>query len=388
MVMRKKPGRIWTDGSGSSGRLEVRDAWTGIVRGALRTPFRIASGQHDMMENVFLNVTLANGSTGWGEAGVATHITGETLETTSLNLRRAAKDLVGRDVSNYRAVCASVGERFKENRAGLAALEMAVLDAVARASGYPFGRHFGSRLVRCTTDITIVIGSVTEAVAATRRFYRRGFRVFKIKVGTDEKTDLERVRAVARNAPDSAILLDGNQGFDAVGMLRFLGALRRYKIGPILIEQPVPRGDWDGLGRLTRESGALICGDESVRTLAEAVYAIRSRSVHVVNVKFAKSGVLEAADIARHVRAAGGMLMMGAMLESALSITAAAQFAAGLGGMDFIDLDTTYFMQGPLGRSPYLDQGGRFEFGDAGPGIGVTPKIEKERGAVEMERKR
>jgi L-Ala-D/L-Glu epimerase len=377
MAMRKKPGRSWTDRSWSSDGLEVRDAWTGIVRGPLRIPFRIASGQHDWMENVFLSVTLANGTTGWGEAGVATHITGEGLEMTSLNLRRASKDLVGRDLSNYRAVCASVGERFKENRAGLAALEMAILDAVARAGGFPFGRHFGSRLGRCTTDITIVIGSVAEAEAATRRFYRRGFRTFKIKVGTDEGTDLERVRAVARNSPNSAILLDGNQGFDAARMLRFLGALRRYKIRPILVEQPVPRGDWEGLARLTRESGTLICGDESVRTLAEAVYAMRSRSVHVVNVKFAKSGVLEAADIVHYVRASGGMLMMGAMLESALSITAAAQFAVGLGGMDFVDLDTTYFMQGLFGRSPYLDEGDRFDFLDAGPGIGVMPKIEK-----------
>jgi L-Ala-D/L-Glu epimerase len=326
------------------------------------------------MENVFLRVALADGTTGWGEGGVATHITGETLESTLSNLRRAAADLVGRDLSDYRAVCRSVGERFGTNRAGLAAMEMAVLDLVSQAGGFPFGRLFGGRLGRCATDVTIVIGSVREAMEATRRFYRRGFQTFKIKIGTDVEVDLERVRTVARNAPGSVILLDGNQGYDAEGMMRFLRALRRDGIRPRMVEQPVPRGDWEGLARLTRESGTLICGDESVRTLGEAITAVRSRTVNVVNVKFVKSGVLEAADIARYVRAAGVKLMMGAMLESALSITAAAQFAVGLGGFDYIDLDTTFFIRGPFGRSPYLDGAGRFDFRQAQPGIGVTPK--------------
>lgn len=353
------------------------DTWAGVLRAPLRTPFRIASGQHDCLENVFLRVTLADGTTGWGEAGVATHITGEDLQQTTSNLRRAARELVGRDLSNYRVVCAEWSDRFVKNRAALAALEMAILDAVARAGGFPFGRFFGARLTRCVTDVTIVIGSAQEAASATRRFFQRGFRVFKVKVGADEQLDLDRVRAVARNAPESSILLDGNQGFDAAGMLRFLAALRRDGIRPRLVEQPVPRGDWDGLARLTRESGTWICGDESVRTLADAVHALRYGSVNVVNIKFAKSGVLQAADIARYVLAAGGKLMMGAMLESAVSITAAAQFAAALGGFDFVDLDTTYFIQGPLGRSQYLDQGGHFDFQAAGPGIGVMPKCMK-----------
>ena len=44
--------------------------------------------------------------------------------------------------------------------------------------------------------------------------------------------------------------------------------------------------------------------------------------------------------------------MLGAMMESALSITASAHLAAGLGCFDFIDLDTTFFLKGELARSP------------------------------------
>jgi L-alanine-DL-glutamate epimerase-like enolase superfamily enzyme len=200
----------------------------------------------------------------------------------------------------------------------------------------------------------------------------RGFRSFKIKIGADEAADLDRVRAVARVARGATILLDANQAYDPPRMLRFLRTLRRHGIVPSLLEQPVPRGDWDGLAQLTRESGVPVCADESVKSLADAVRAVKHRAVNVINIKFMKSGILEGAEIARLARAAGMRLMIGAMMESGLAITAAAHFAAGLGGFDFVDLDTTFFVKGPLSRSRYLDQGGRFEFAGAGPGIGVS----------------
>jgi L-alanine-DL-glutamate epimerase-like enolase superfamily enzyme len=354
-------------------RLVVREARAEIYRAPLRVPFRIATGQHDALENVLLRLHLEGGTTGWGEAAVARHITGETLPRTFANLKRAARALPGCDLTDYVGVCATFRPFFPGNPAALAALEMAVLDAVARSLEFPFWRFFGSRPASCTTDITIVLGSVEEAAAAARRFYRRGFRTFKIKIGTSEELDLARAVAVAQNAPHARLLLDANQGFDAARMLRFLRILRRHGILPRLLEQPVPRGDWEGLARLTRESGICVCADESVRSLAEAVFAARSKAVNAINIKFAKSGLLEAAEIARFARAAGLRLMMGAMMESALSITAAAHFAAGLGPFDFVDLDTTYFLKGRHARAPYLDGLGRFDLSEAGPGIGITP---------------
>ena len=86
-----------------------------------------------------------------------------------------------------------------------------------------------------------------------------------------------------------------------------------------------------------------------------------------------KSGLLEGAEIARLASSHGMPLMLGAMMESALAITASAHFAAGLGCFDFMDLDTTFFIKGELAHSPYLDDSGRFDLHAAGPGIGVEP---------------
>jgi L-alanine-DL-glutamate epimerase-like enolase superfamily enzyme len=341
----------------------------------LAKPFRIATGQHDELENVIFAVELVGGVEGFGEAAVATHITGETVEQTVKNLGAVASGLKGRDISDPFALCRALKPVLDGNHAALAAVEMAVLDAFTRSLSVPLWSLFGDRPARLATDITIVIGSVEEAEAVTEDFYGRGFRAFKIKVGKDADLDQARVLAVAKRAPRSALILDANQGFTAGTMLKFLKTLRAKGVTPVLLEQPVPKADVDGLRKLTRLAGVPVCADESAGSLQDVTRLLKDNVVNAVNVKFMKSGILEGADIARLARAKGAKLMIGAMMESALSITAAAHFAAGMGCFDFIDLDTTLFLKGPLSRSPYLDAYGCFDLSSARAGIGVAVGI-------------
>lgn len=357
----------------------IVDAEAAIVRSPLSTPFRIATGQHDELANVFLRLRTSDGICGYGEAAVATHITGETLAGTLDNLSSAAAALLGRRFDDPEALCREFRPRFHANHAGLAALEMALLDIVSRVKGIPFYQLFpsalsGQPLLNFATDITIVIGTLEEAKQATRQFDGRGFTTFKIKVGKDEELDLRRVLAVRQIAPESEIILDANMGFNAERMLLFLDRLNAGGVRPVLLEQPVPKHDWDGLAAITAAlagSGTLVCADESVGSLVDARRAIDSNAVSAINVKFMKSGIFEGAEIARLACANGISLMLGAMMESALSITASAHFAAGLGCFEFIDLDTTFFISGQLACSPCLDGSGRFDLRDAGPGIGI-----------------
>ena len=351
-------------------RMDVR-----IVEAPLVTPFRIATGQHNTLKNIFVAVTLAGGIKGFGEAAIATHITGETVEETLGRLKETAAVSLGEDVADYRTFLLAFRDKFSGNHAGLAALEMAVLDAWTRAHKVPLWKLFGQRPVALRSDITIVIGSLEESQAAVRDFSRRGFRTFKVKIGKDHDLDLQRVLSVKKIASRAEIVVDANQGFTAAGMLRFIKDLKKFKVVPRLIEQPVPRDDWDGLKAVThavRGTGILVCADESVKSLAEASRAIREKAVTAINVKTMKSGILEGETIARAARAAGMELMIGAMMESALAITASAHMAAGMGCFRFIDLDTTYFIKGSLSRSPYLDGKGCFDLAGARGGIGVV----------------
>ncbi|MRR58224.1 MAG: dipeptide epimerase [Deltaproteobacteria bacterium] len=358
----------------------IDDAVASIIKSPLVSPFRIATGQHDELANVFLRLRTRDGIRGYGEAAVASHITGESVAATLANLQAAAAALKGRRIEAPEEVCREFFPAFAGNHAGLAALEMALLDISSRVQGIPFYQLFSPAeahepRLSFATDITIVIGSLEEARAAARQFAARGFTIFKIKIGRDEELDLSRILAVRETAPDSELILDANMGFSADRMLAFLDRLDQHGARPVLLEQPVPKHDWDGLAAITAAlagSGTLVCADESVGSPADARRAIDSNAVSAINIKFMKSGILEGAEIARLATAHSVPLMMGAMVESALSITAAAHFAAGLGCFDFIDLDTTFFIKGELAESPYLDNSGRFDLHRADHGIGVV----------------
>jgi L-Ala-D/L-Glu epimerase len=377
------------------GAFVIDDATVSIIKAPLVTPFRISTGQHDELDNVFIRLRTTEGICGYGEAAVATHITGETVAATLANLQKAAQSLKGKEIEaafpplqgegqggdGVEQVCRQVAAAFAENHAGLAALEMALLDVASRVREIPFYQLFEpatsrGQMLTFATDITIVIGSLEEARAAAMQYAKQGFRAFKIKIGKDEELDLSRVLAVREIAPESEIILDANMGFNAGGMLAFLDRLERGGVRPVLLEQPVPKQDWEGLATITaalKGSGTLVCADESVRTLADAHHAIDSNAVSAINIKTMKSGFIEGAEIARLAAANGIPLMLGAMMESALSITASAHFAVGLGCFDYIDLDTTFFIKGPLSHSPYIDSTGNFHLRGAGVGIGVTP---------------
>ena len=354
-------------------KIVIRKAEAKIWRAKLVRPFSTAKGQHDLLENVLFSIELSDGIRGFGEAAVATHITGETVQETLKNLKGASLSIPGRDLGEFPEIAEGFKGKFSKNKCALAALEMALLDAAAREKKMPLWRAFGSRLRTLTTDMTVVLGDVPEAETAAREILRRGIRSFKVKIGGDFDRDLKRVAAVTRITGKCPVYLDANQGFTAAQTLKFLKELAWLKISPALVEQPVPRGDWEGLAKVTRESKALVCADESVSSLQDAKRLIKTKAAGAINVKFVKTGILEAYEIVRLAKRNGIKLMIGTMMETPLAVIAAAHFAAGLGGFDFIDLDAPFFMAENVTRGNFVTRSGVYDLKKIRAGIGVVP---------------
>ena len=66
----------------------------------------------------------------------------------------------------------------------------------------------------------------------------------------------------------------------------------------------------------------------------------REGLAQVLNIKLVKSGVADALEIVEVARASGLGLMIGGMVETRIAMGFSAHLAAGLGGFDWIDLDT------------------------------------------------
>ena len=343
-----------------------------LLNAPLIQPFRTALGQHNSLENILFTLEFEDGTKGFGEAAVASHITGETIEKSVENLKAVGQDLIGQDAGDYLKISSVLHERLAENKCALAAVETALMDALTRQWKIPLWKFFGPRAERLVSDITIVIADLQETQESVKKFYKQGFRAFKVKIGRDFDLDIKRVLAVKRLAPRSQIYLDANQGYSAEEILEFLRLLKKYKVTIELLEQPVPRANWEGLKKVTRETNIPVCADESVCSLSDAVRVIQEKAVGVINIKLMKFGLIEAREIASLARANGIKLMMGGMMETSLAMTAAAHLAAGMGGFDFIDLDTPFFIKKGYDTNPYLNKSGIYDLRKVKQGIGIS----------------
>ncbi|MCX5678023.1 MAG: dipeptide epimerase [Candidatus Omnitrophica bacterium] len=352
--------------------MQIKQYEVAPLKAPLSQPFRTAFGQHDTLDNLLFKIKLNNGVTGFGEAAVATHITGETLSQTEENLKKCGQSLLGYNVAEYLSISAALHRQLPDNKAALAAIEMAVFDALARSLNIPLWRLYGDRPVKLRTDITIVIDRVESAEKKTREFYLRGFRAFKIKIGSDMDLDLARVIVVARIAKKAKLYLDANQGYSARQTLKFLKKLERYNIIPDLIEQPVPKDDREGLKKVTRLSKTKVCADESVSNMADAVWAVKEKACDVINIKLMKCGLVQAREIAFLARANHIGLMIGGMMESALAMTCSAHIASGLGFIDYVDLDTPFFLKDKH-KHKFLSRSGEYDLSRVKSGIGIIP---------------
>ncbi|MCB9756855.1 MAG: dipeptide epimerase [Candidatus Omnitrophica bacterium] len=343
----------------------------------LITPFRTALGQHDSLENLSFSIELSDGTKGSGEAAVASHITGETIPLTQSHLQDISEDFVGQDVFDYQTLSSYLLQMFSRNKSVVAAVEMALLDALTQQLNIPLWKFFGAKPGKLRSDITIVINSVEETTLAAKNFYRQGFRSFKVKIGRDMELDLKRVAAVKKATGNSDIILDANQGYTADQTLNFLKELKLLGVRPQLIEQPVPKEDWEGLKRVSALGDVLVCADESAASLQDVARIIREKAAAVINIKLMKFGLVQAREAANLARAAGLELMIGGMMESPLAMTAAAHLAAGMNCFKYVDLDTPFFITpavriGGLRQITYLTSKGIYDVSNVKSGIGLS----------------
>ncbi len=355
-------------------RIEALDAFPLNV--PLLRPFVIATGRLDRVENVAVRVRLSGGAVGWGEVPSLRPVTVEDQPTALAAVDEAAGGFTGRDAAAWRSLAAELGERVPQFAAVRAGIEMAVLDALARALGVPLSIVFGGARTSVVTDITIPICEPEEAQALAAEYRERGFATLKTKVGRDVAADIARLRAIRTGHPDCALVLDANEGYSADEALRALTGMRAAGIEPALFEQPVARDDWEGLGRVTSEAGVPVAADESCRTPEDALRIVREGLADVLNIKLAKCGVVGALEIAAIAREAGLGLMIGGMVETRLAMGLGAHFAAGHGTFDWIDLDTPLLLAEDPVEGGYTVEGPRYVLSGVEAGHGGTLAVD------------
>lgn len=329
--------------------LRIEAVWFKAKKIPLHMPFAISGGALETADNVFFFIKDELGHVGVGEAAPFPVLTMDTAEDVIRIAQDQLDTFIGKTVDGSIADLRDGlrAKYFKLSPTFLAGVEIALWDLKAKQLNVSLSQLFGvSQISSISTDITLPIMPTNRVASFWRFFKSHDFREVKIKVGgASVAEDAERVEAICAELPKGTkISLDGNQGCSVTSSLELMQRLSKKTIIPELFEQPLPEGEFHGMAELTRKSAVAICADELVKTTADAIKAVTLRSCHMINLKIMKSGLSEARDIAVIAKAAGLGLMIGGMVESEVAMTASLHLACGTGLIDWLDLDTPFFM--------------------------------------------
>jgi L-alanine-DL-glutamate epimerase-like enolase superfamily enzyme len=178
------------------------------------------------------------------------------------------------------------------NTLAIAAVDIAIWDALARSQNVPLWRALGGAAGRIRgygSGIDLLM-TPDELVSHLRGYLRQGYQAVKIKVGREKLSeDLARLR-VAREliGPDRQLLLDANQGWTVAEAVRRARAFEPYQ--PTWLEEPLIPEDVDGHVRLRSMTSIPIAVGESLYTAPQFAAYLRAGAVDVLQPDIARVG--------------------------------------------------------------------------------------------------
>ena len=326
-----------------------------IIDLELTHPFKISRRATD-----FFRQTITVEIDGGIGAASPTHFYGETIETVqdafdSFNpIIDQAKDL-----DAIQSIMSELEETLNGNYAAKSAIDLALHDRLAKRLGVPLFKLWGNNPTQ-TPNTSFTIGLDEPEIMQHKVAQAVDFPILKVKLGTER--DLEIIGAI-REVTEKPIYVDANTAWSPKEAVAKIGQLEPFNIA--LIEQPTKAEDLTGLKFIREHSNLPIFADESVNRsngippLADVVDGI--------NIKLSKcGGLLEAIRMIHVARSHNLQIMIGCMIESSISITAAAHLTPLV---DFADLDGHLLVSNDPYSGVTLDRG-KLVLPDR-PGIGI-----------------
>jgi o-succinylbenzoate synthase len=308
----------------------------------LRTPFKTAVRTATHIEDVLVTICTDDGAVGFGSAAAVPAITGNTAGGIRAAIEGPVKNfLLGRNIENVEEVMAQLHALPHVNNGARAAVDIAVYDLYGRLHTSPLYKILGGCRRELVTDLTISLNEPAVMARDSLDAVSRGFATLKLKVGNDHTKDMERLRAIrAAVGNDVNLRLDANQAWTPEEAVSLIGKMEDEDLKIELVEQPVTDRDLEGLKYVTDRVAIPVVADESACSARDVADIIRMRAADMINIKLMKCGglypALKICDLARD---AGMECMIGCMMESRISVTAAAHLAGARSIITKIDLD-------------------------------------------------
>jgi len=329
-------------------RLQLRHTWTTTMS---------SSAYRDTLQVRFTR----DGITGHGEGAPIVR-----YQENAAGARQAVESVrdlvVATDPWEFEKLHAEIARRLAGQYAAQAALDIAVMDWVGQKLGIPLYRYFGLDPDDAPVT-TFSIGIDTPEITRQKVREAGAFPVLKIKVGLD--TDEATIAAV-RSVTNKPLRVDANEGWkDKEVAARKIDWLATQ--GVEFVEQPMPAQMLEETRWVHERVQLPLIADEACQRPSDIPKLVGI--FDGVNVKLDKSGgMLVAFEMLQMARALGLRTMLGCMVSSSVSVTAAAHLSPGV---NYADLDGNLL----IANDPFT--GVQVKDGKLllphGPGLGLRP---------------
>jgi L-alanine-DL-glutamate epimerase-like enolase superfamily enzyme len=149
---------------------------------------------------------------------------------------------------------------FEPRSLGGGGYDIALLDLIGKAIGWPLCRIFGGKLQdRVLVDYWITQIGPEESAAGARRAAELGFHGIKIKCSVDDGNVVQRVLAMHEAAPALRIIADPNQRFYTVEQT--LELARQLEGYDVIFEDPIPQDNMEDYLRIKLKFPSIRNGD-------------------------------------------------------------------------------------------------------------------------------
>ncbi|MFN7976793.1 MAG: enolase C-terminal domain-like protein [Vicinamibacterales bacterium] len=345
------------------------------------TRFAHAAATRSETASLWVTVTTGDGVVGQGESCPRPYVTGESVESAVAFVTRHRDDLLAsvRDLDGLAAWEARHATAIDAAPAAWCAIELAILDALARAAGVTLEALLGLPRLTGPFRYTAVIGDGDAAHFTTQwaRYQAVGFRDVKLKASGDPARDVPKLAALA--AHGVRVRLDANNLWHEVDAA--LAYLTRLPAPLFALEEPLAPGAFESLAAIAARTAMPIVLDESATRVEHLRDLPGPPDRWIVNVRVSKmGGVRRALRVVRAARDAGHRVIVGAQVGETSLLTRAALPVAEAAGPSLVAMEGafgTLLLTRDICDPPLMfGAGGRLVVADhprlASPGLGVA----------------
>lgn len=316
--------------------MKITEVTTRVLRVPYMRPHKLSFGPVAEAELIIVRVRTDEGIEGYGEASILGGPFWNEESTASVTgvINRYLTPLVmGMNPLSPALIADKMAKGVNQNPFSRAAIEMACFDIAGKALSVSAATLLGGRRrERIPMIWSLAAGDaqveIDEAEAMRERL---GVRILKVKTGSKPAmSELGRITALCKGLGDRfEIRLDSNQGWDEMGAMQILPALR--DLGVAVLEQPIPKWNLGGMARLRAAGMVGIMADEGVMDPYDVMNHARAGAADLIALKVAKAGgLLSTMRSSSIAEAAGIACYMGCMMESSIGTSAYLQSCASL----------------------------------------------------------